>query len=238
MTISATSATVVFSSPLDPILYAKKRPRLFKCTLSEVVIESHSQMHLVIFHYFIAWLHSPARHMFISSNHHLDWDLRVRTHTQQEKKFAKKFPLKRKTRMSWGWEDWMNLHLTWKGFSWQSQKHINNKLHHDNNILCIKAFFILKSQSQSSTSKKEEKIVYSQVHFKDVFLDLVARWMHFVVCVVFIGRGLANIEKAALKIFANVQVFFSFLSMEMFILDGVCLKITSRWTLIEAFDSM
>lgn len=37
----------------------KKSPRLFKCILF-VVIESHSQMHLVIFHYFIAELQSPA----------------------------------------------------------------------------------------------------------------------------------------------------------------------------------
>lgn len=73
----------------------------------KVVIESHSQMHSVIFHYFIAWLRSPLGWlcMFISSNH-LDCEC---THSAREEVHGKiSIKEEDEARVS------VSLHLTWK----------------------------------------------------------------------------------------------------------------------------
>lgn len=210
MTILVTAAPtgVVYKSPLDPILYAKKSPRLFQMHITQSSLKA---THRCIRSFFIILL--PERsllslfYMFISSNH-LDCKC---THSTRRNK---KFPLKRRRRMI--------LHLTRKRL-WLTK---NNNYNIDINT--IEAFFSLsqlKAQCDSQHLKEEGKHtrLSCKCNFKDVFLDLVAGWISLVLVSFFNGRG--NIEIFNACSFSRMCKFLAcFFSWWKFILD-VCLFI-------------
>lgn len=159
MTIFATAGDCCVST-LGPNIVCKKaerknRPRLFQLHIG-VVIESHSQMHLVIFHYFIAQLHSALSlvYMFISSNH---LDCATCTHLARRNKVGKIFHWKDddddvvegKTKRKIEWVcTWLEKKME-KGFRL-------TRLTHEKLFSC----------SQSSlVERRKKQAINSQVHF-------------------------------------------------------------------------
>lgn len=126
--------------------------------------------------------------------------------------------------MSWREETRLN------EFALDLKKASVDNRNNNNDTLCIQKLFFFSLKLKAQPRRRRKKIVYSQVHFKNVFLDLVAGWMHFNVFVFFIGRGLANIEITfllfnRLKRFSRMcKFFFLFDRWKCSFSMGLCIK--------------
>lgn len=155
MTIRRQRRLLCLFHPWTQYCMQKKSPRLFQMHIT-VVIESHSQMHLVIFHYFIAEPLLGFAYKFFF----LLIILTANAHTQPEEvEVIKIFHWKTRSKT----KDWMNLHLTSKKRKAKKQKRLRKQQHERTE----KAF--LQSSKKEANAKR-----FASAQFKDVFLDLVA----------------------------------------------------------------